>query len=95
MLDVQYGEIRANVIDKITERKEDMVKNLNNLKQIVESLPQYMEGEAGTAYVREFEEVVSRVYGKLNGNLGAFAEQLLSVCAEFEKMDQDMKSQIS
>ena len=94
-LDVKYGEIRTQVIDKLMSYKEDMVDILGKLDSAVESLPTYMEGEALNAYIDEYQQIVKRIYDKLNENLEAYAGQLESVCKEFENLDADMQSQLS
>lgn len=45
-LDVKYGEIHTQVIDKLMSCKEDMEDILGKLDGAVESLPAHMEGEA-------------------------------------------------
>lgn len=94
-LDVKYGEIRTQVIDKLMSYKEDMVDILGKLDGAVESLPAHMEGEALNAYIDEYQQIVKRIYDKLNKNLEDYAEQLESVCKEFESLDSDMQSQLS
>lgn len=94
-LDVKYGEIRTQVIDKLMSYKEDMVDILGRLDGAVESLPEHMEGEALNAYIEEYQEIVKRIYVKLNENLEAYAGQMESVCKEFESLDADMQSQLS
>ena len=93
-LDVKYGEIRTQVIDKLMSYKEDMVDILGKLDGAVESLPAHMEGEALNAYIDEYQQIVKRIYDKLNENLEAYAGQLESVCKEFESLDADMQSQL-
>lgn len=94
-LDVKYGEIRTQVIGKLMSCKEDMVDILGKLDSAVESLPAHMEGEALNAYIDEYQQIVKRIYDKLNKNLEDYAEQLESVCKEFESLDSDMQSQLS
>ncbi len=94
-LDVRYGEIRSNVIAKLVSDKEDMVDLLGMLEDTVNSLPTYMEGDTLIAYIDEFNTIVKEVYSKLNDNLGAYADQLESVCKEFESLDADMNTQLS
>lgn len=45
-LDVKYGEIHTQVIDKLMSCKEDMEDILGKLDGAVKSLPAHMEGEA-------------------------------------------------
>ena len=94
-LEVKYGEIRIQVIDKLRSYKEDMVDILGKLDDAVESLPANMEGDALNAYIDEYQEIVKKIYVKLNENLEAYAEQLESVCKEFESLDADMQAQLS
>lgn len=94
-LSVQYEEIRSEVIGKLDEQKGLMEDCLNELNNIVNEIPNYMEGAATNAYIAEFENIVKSIYTKLNENLGAFSQQLESVCQEFENLDQDMQSQLS
>lgn len=94
-LSVQYEEIRSEVIGKLEEQKGLMEDCLGTLTNIVNEIPNYMEGAATDAYIGEFTNIVSVLYGKLNDNLGAFSAQLESVCQEFENLDADMQSQLS
>lgn len=93
-LDVQYGQIRSNVIAKLESQKEQMEGLLKDLDGTVQSLPSYMEGDALQAYINEYEQIVKVIYRKLNHNLGQFSDQLEKVCKEFEKLDNDMHTQI-
>ena len=94
-LDVQYGEIRSEVIGKLETFKGDMEELLGKLDETVETLPNVMEGDALNAYLVEYEKIVQSVYTKLNVNLGEFVAQLESVCTEFENLDSDMNAQLS
>lgn len=93
-LDVQYGAIRTNVIAKIEEQKTEMETLLGKLSETVGTLPSVMEGDALQAYLVEYDKIVKTVYSKLNVNLGEFSAQLESVCAEFEKLDNEMNTQL-
>lgn len=95
MLDVRYEEIRSEVIGKLMEQKEQMENELKSLERIVSQIPAYMEGEAAVAYAEEFYEIVMQIYSNVNVNIGDFADQLETVCQEFEKLDADIKTQLS
>ena len=94
-LDVRYGEIRSEVIAKLEKQKGEMENLLDKLSNTVETLPSVMEGQALQAYMDEYENIVKRIYSKLNVNLGDFSQQLESVCQQFENLDDDMKTQLS
>ena len=94
-LDVRYGEIRSEVIAKLETQKGEMENLLDKLSNTVETLPSVMEGQALQAYMDEYENIVKRIYSKLNVNLGDFSQQLESVCQQFENLDDDMKTQLS
>lgn len=94
-LDVRYDEIRSEVIGKLIEQKIQMEEGLSKLQRIVDQIPEYMEGEAAQAYVIEFEEIVKRIYSKLNINVDNFANQLESVCQEFENLDNDIQGSLT
>ncbi len=94
-LDVRYGEIRTEVIGKLENEKQQMEELLANLTKTVNTLPTVMEGDALTAYLAEYENIVKKIYTKLNTNLGDFSAQLEAVCAEFEKLDSEMNSELS
>ena len=93
-LEVKYEEIRANVIAKLEELSQEMITNLQTLDGIVGEIPAYAEGDVITAYINEYEDIVSDVYTKVNTGIEQYCGQLESVCAEFEKADADMQSQI-
>ncbi len=94
-LDVQYGEIRTEVIGKLETQKVEMEELLGKLDGTVQTLPTVMEGDTLQAYINEYETIVKSIYNKLNVNLGEFAAQLESICQEFENLDNDMKAQLS
>ncbi len=94
-LDVQYGEIRTEVIGKLETQKGEMEELLGKLDGTVQTLPTVMEGDTLQAYINEYETIVKSIYSKLNVNLGEFAAQLESICQEFENLDNDMKAQLS
>lgn len=94
-LDVRYGEIRSEIIAKLETQKGEMENLLDKLSNTVETLPSVMEGQALQAYMDEYENIVKRIYSKLNVNLGDFSQQLESVCQQFENLDDDMKTQLS
>ena len=93
-LEVKYEEIRSNVIAKLEEYAGEMVTNLGTLDGIVGEIPGCAEGDVITAYINEYENIVQEVYQKLNTGLEQYSAQLESVCAEFERADADMQSQI-
>ena len=93
-LEVKYEEIRTNVIAKLEEYAGDMVANLGTLDNIVSEIPGCAEGDVITAYINEYETIVSDVYSKLNVGLEQYSAQLESVCAEFERVDADMQAQV-
>ncbi len=94
-LDVQYGEIRTEVIGKLETQKGEMEELLGKLDGTVQTLPTVMEGDTLQAYINEYETIVKSIYNKLNVNLGEFSAQLESICQEFENLDNDMKAQLS
>jgi WXG100 family type VII secretion target len=94
-LDVRYDEIRTQVIAKLNDQKGEMEDILSKLESTVGEIPSHMEGDAAVAFVNEFDEIVKKIYTKLNINIGDFAAQLESVCSEFEKLDIEMQSQLS
>ena len=94
-LEVKYSEIRSEVITKLGEYAEEMVTNLNTLNTVVDSIPEYAEGDVIDAYINEYNDIVQKVYIALNTGLDNYTAQLESVCAEFEKVDAEMQSQIS
>ncbi len=93
-LEVKYAEIRSNVISKLSELSGDMITNLGNLDGIVGEIPGCAEGDVITAYINEYDTIVSEVYSKVNNGIAQYCEQLESVCAEFERIDADMQSQL-
>lgn len=93
-LEVKYNEIRSEVITKLGDYADEMVTNLQTLNQVVESIPEYAEGDVINAYIDEYNEIVQQVYIKLNTGLDNYTAQLESVCAEFEKVDAEMQSQV-
>lgn len=94
-LDVQYGAIRSEVISNLNLQKCDMEDLLAKLDGLVDSLPNYMEGDTLNAYNEEYHTIVQSIYTKLNENLGKYAEQLEAVCQEFEQLDSEMNLQLS
>lgn len=93
-LEVKYEEIRSEVISKLEELSGDMITNLGTLDGIVGEIPGCAEGDVITAYINEYESIVSDVYAKVNNGIAQYCGQLESVCAEFETVDMDMQSQI-
>lgn len=93
-LQVNYGDIRSEVIKKLEAKKDSMVAVLKNLDETMNTLPTVMQGDVVVAYQCEYEKVVQQIYSKLNVNLEKYVEQLESVCAEFEAIDKDMKDQL-
>ncbi len=93
-LEVKYDEIRASVIAKLEEQSQEMITNLQTLDGIVGDIPGCAEGDVITAYINEYETIVSEVYSKVNTGIEQYCTQLESVCAEFERVDADMQSQI-
>ena len=93
-LNVQYDDIRTEVIAKLGDQKVMMEDNLEKLDTSVTSLQSVMEGDALEAYISEYQNIVQKIYLKLNNNLEEYKAQLESVCAEFEALDSDMQSQL-
>ena len=93
-LNVQYDDIRTEVIAKLGDQKEAMQSNLEKMDSSVDSLRSVMEGDALEAYIAEYQNIVQKIYIKLNNNLEEYKAQLESVCAEFEALDSDMQSQL-
>ena len=93
-LEVKYAEIRSDVISKLSELSGDMIANLQSLDSIVGEIPGCAEGDVITAYINEYDTIVSDVYSKVNTGISQYCDQLESVCAEFERIDADMQSQI-
>ena len=93
-LNVQYEDIRTEVIAKLSDQKDAMQNNLERMDASVESLRSVMEGDALEAYIDEYNRIVQKIYIKLNSNLEEYKAQLESVCAEFEALDTDMQSQL-
>ena len=93
-LEVKYEEIRANVIAKLEELSDEMITNLGTLDGIVGEIPGCAEGDVITAYINEYETIVADVYSKVNSGISQYCGQLESVCAEFERVDTEMQSQI-
>ena len=93
-LEVKYEEIRANVIARLEELSEEMVANLKSLDATVDEIPGCAEGDVITAYINEYDTIVSEVYAKVNNGIGRYCAQLESVCAQFETADADMQADL-
>ena len=93
-LEVKYEEIRANVIAKLEELSQEMITNLGTLDGIVGEIPGCAEGDVITAYINEYDTIVSDVYSKVNTGIAQYCGQLESVCAQFEKVDAEMQAEI-
>lgn len=96
-LEVKYDEVRSNVIAKIQELQEAMVSYHADLNNAVDGISanRYMQGDAATAYATEFTDAISGLFDKLNQDLQSYCDQLESVCAEFEKQDQETSQMLN
>lgn len=91
---VDAASIRGSVISNLEAEKQDMIKHLNDLSDIVMSVREYAEGDAFDAFTNEFNEIISVIYRKLNVNLERYEQQLESLCQEFDKLDADIAQQL-
>lgn len=89
---VDYAAIRTNVIEKLLTESETMSGILNSLSATVSDIIEqnYMEGTTAEAYFDEFQTIVSTTFTTINANVEAIANQLESICANYEKQDQEM-----
>ncbi len=96
-MEVNYVEIRANVITKLEEEAGNMSSILSRLSSVVNDIIacKYLEGGTADGYIAEFEEVVSMTFSSINQNITSIAEQLEAVCKKYEALDQDIEDQLS
>ena len=96
-MEVNYNEIRENVIAKMMEHASTMESILSSLSGIVGDITacNYLTGEAANAYVTEFEDTVQTTFSRINLNITNIAEQLEKVCKEYEQMDADLRDQLN
>ena len=96
-MEVNYNEIRENVIAKMMEHASTMESILSSLSGIVGDITacNNLTGEAANAYVTEFEETVQTTFSRINLNITNIAEQLEKVCKEYEQMDADLRDQLN
>lgn len=89
-LTIQYGEVRSNVINKLLDAQEEMVSVYKEMTDTVNSIlsEKYMSGKAAEKYVLEFTDPIAEIFNDLNSNLHLYADELESICSEFEKSDQ-------
>lgn len=94
-LEVQYEEIRANVIPKLGQLQQEMEETLQNLESVVGSVSLYLEGDAQRAYEAEFDQAIRLLFQQMNRGMEQYTAQLESVCAEFEAQDQQVSSMLN
>lgn len=96
-MEVNYVEIRGNVIAKLEEEAGNMSSILSRLSSVVNDIIacRYLEGGTADSYIAEFEDVVSTTFSSINQNITNIADQLESVCKKYEALDQGIEEQLS
>ncbi len=92
---VDAEAVRTNVVDKLTGLKEEMENTLSRLETEVGDIPTYMQGDAATAYVNEFDTIIKSIYSKLDNNVGIFADKIGKAIMQFEALDADVSDQMN
>lgn len=96
-MEVHYVEIRENVIAKLVEQAGNMETVLTDLSTTVSDIIScnYLKGGTAAAYNTEFVEIIRETFQKINDNISAIADQLESICQQYETLDADLSGQLS
>lgn len=96
-MEVNYGEVRSQVIAKLQDEFTNLTTSLTNLTNTVNGIIEnkYLEGETAEGYIDEFNTIVSNTFNNINLNVCAIADQLEAICKKYEKIDADNKAALS
>ncbi|MBQ8167626.1 MAG: hypothetical protein IJZ96_11440 [Lachnospiraceae bacterium] len=96
-MEVNYGEVRSQVIAKLQEEFSNLTVTLTKLTNTVNGIIEnrYLEGETAEGYIDEFNTIVSSTFNNINLNVNAIADQLETICKKYEEMDSNNKTALS
>ena len=90
-IDAETLRSKATEIRNLKSNHDD---NINRMRSIVTNLSGVFEGQAGTAYVNQFESMQA-TFTSFSEMIEMFAAELDSTASNFENLDTTLASQLN